>query len=1217
MKRKTTTTTTTTTTASITTSKVKEESGDAIEQPETVINGDLVWNTPSLYDELNVKDIFMYRVTTEKLVNNNHIQIPHSNISRLQIVVTNDRLLQQQYRNKGSPAPIIPSSISYLEIHLDIGMISRDYMSVINFIKSLEIPPTVTSLAITSSTWKESLEKIVYGILESDKLITKKRKTSKSSKEPIYDYFVPPTVKTLSIPWTTKDIKEFIPPTVLHLVLQDQPTSISNLNVPSTVEHVEFESLEIKFQPLSLLNLPDGVKTVTTGSFYSKHHVQHMHYRFNMLYDTSVLHTILMRYFSRASESLAKDNICIFSSYRTVTNENPKTVIFLTGTTSAFPPSTRSVYFPPFYNYPLTLPVGVEYVRLGNYITHFVLPPTLKYLALGEDFHDFLYGNRYIPTSTIYLEIYIGTSIQYKGYIPKSVKYLKINSIPGKTNKLKDSSFIFLPKSLIHVDIDPMYVDRIKMLEEDDYYQDNRKLFYTNYTNLKSLVLPDSFNHYIPMLPSNITQLTIGRGFDQPLDSNLIPPSVTSIVFNNKNLLLLKNLPSTVKQLEYSYPTSVDQVDQFKRVFLNIDIKQRLDIEPKLEGGLIITLGQVKIISDQPKPMVLDTLKIHFYYRAYSSTINNLLDPSRRGGDVGKKYIFSPREHINIDILPFVKDVTFDYEPNKGFVLKPRDENEKSNLENNNNNKNNNIRLTEPIKPGSDLFFYIWKNRYLRQIISERLISPNDELVQVERPIMGSNTLRIDKQLALSRVVVSPNISKIVMFTHVLKGLTKTIPKKIFNVLEYQYYFYKKDKPIPQGTKYVFWSLNQLIPIGCIPDSVVSIVFCNSYNQIVLENSIPDSVQHIEFGYNFAQSLEYVYLPPKLVYLGFERDIAIIPNKLPGTLKQVVFQNLGRLAYNSLHLLPPSVERLGVTIEKDYTHIPLSIKYLKIFHPRHRVYFNRGTLSIPPSVKYVTIPKGPIFTIEVAKASSAKPSQQQQHQQQQPKIPYLGDNIPQGVNIHLRCTEVLLRPNMLIGNIKTIILDGLYNSTLVPGSIPNTVETLYIKNDIYDQPILPNVLPSGLKKLVFGFRFNQKISPGILSSLSDLEELEFAESFDQTLDLQLLPPNLKKLSFKRGFYDQSLLDWIPSSVNNLTIGSLRPHIRNMNCFPIEKLPTTITHLSLGDNQNIESPNLIPPHIKHLRLGPCKNYDGCVPQSVEHLEISMFHNYPLHLLLPPH
>jgi len=66
---------------------------------------------------------------------------------------------------------------------------------------------------------------------------------------------------------------------------------------------------------------------------------------------------------------------------------------------------------------------------------------------------------------------------------------------------------------------------------------------------------------------------------------------------------------------------------------------------------------------------------------------------------------------------------------------------------------------------------------------------------------------------------------------------------------------------------------------------------------------------------------------------------------------------------------------------------------------------------------------------------------------------------------------------------------------------------------------------------------------------------------------------------------------------------------------VDKLPSSITTLRLGDTQSIQSPSLIPSHIKHLRLGPCVEYDKLTsPSSLESLELSKHHNYPLQFLI---
>jgi len=113
--------------------------------------------------------------------------------------------------------------------------------------------------------------------------------------------------------------------------------------------------------------------------------------------------------------------------------------------------------------------------------------------------------------------------------------------------------------------------------------------------------------------------------------------------------------------------------------------------------------------------------------------------------------------------------------------------------------------------------------------------------------------------------------------------------------------------------------------------------------------------------------------------------------------------------------------------------------------------------------------------------------------------------------------------------------DRIFNQVIIAGSLPNSLEELYL-GMYFNQPIKVGVLPTSLKKLSLGCYFNQPIIAGSLPN--SLEKLDLGMYFNQPIEVGVLPKSLKVLEFSKRFNQLIEVGVLPNSLKNLNLNGI-------------------------------------------------------------------------------
>lgn len=226
--------------------------------------------------------------------------------------------------------------------------------------------------------------------------------------------------------------------------------------------------------------------------------------------------------------------------------------------------------------------------------------------------------------------------------------------------------------------------------------------------------------------------------------------------------------------------------------------------------------------------------------------------------------------------------------------------------------------------------------------------------------------------------------------------------------------------------------------------------------------------------------------------------------------------------------------------------------------------------------------------------------------------------------IELRAANIFydLQEANLIHAVRVVVCG--VTQTLSEVSFPH-LESLHLPPQFDDANAL-NLLPKGLKKLVFGSAFNQPLRPGILPK--SLEEIVFGARFDQQLLPGVLPPHLRRLELGNHYNEAIHSDWLPAGLRELEIGRRFHHelTESIAGSEVSVLPPGLKKLTIGFGMEMISPHAIPdsvksltllgvsnmrfrsdshPHLKHLKLamvGGGMYHEGELPVSLQSLEM---------------
>ncbi|KAM9971779.1 hypothetical protein ACTFIW_011762 [Dictyostelium discoideum] len=151
-----------------------------------------------------------------------------------------------------------------------------------------------------------------------------------------------------------------------------------------------------------------------------------------------------------------------------------------------------------------------------------------------------------------------------------------------------------------------------------------------------------------------------------------------------------------------------------------------------------------------------------------------------------------------------------------------------------------------------------------------------------------------------------------------------------------------------------------------------------------------------------------------------------------------------------------------------------------------------------------------------------------------------------------------------------------------------------------------NIFPNSVKKITFGYSFNQAINQYSFSpNSSSLTSLEFGESFNQDIQINSLPPSLTCLKFGKNFNCPLSLGVLPLSGNLKSISFGLSYNQ-----PIQYIPNGVEKLKIGgnsvynnvnnNNKNNNKINKYPNSIKIFKFDKYFNdiiMVGTIPNSV--------------------
>jgi len=1165
-------------------------------------------------------------------------------------------------------SPIIPKSITELDFKLDFEFQKdKDYTNVVKTIKRIKIPSNVTTLSISIDNMENNeLETLLLSIIETDLQQSKKKRktnnTKKNSKQDIQDYFIPSTVTKLVVPWVSKDMSQHIPPTVQHIVFYIQKDTF---NIPETVSHLEIISKYIESQKVDFYKkLPKKLKSLTTGDVFNVIKVPKMNFRINPERLEDVVEKSMK---GTIQPCLDKENIYVCQ------DEQP-------------PSTTKVLFYLDNYSFDCEIPIGVkniyytserkqekviefpntiEYLMIYIYspymekydfvISKFVLPTSLKYLAITGPFKYEINFSSYIPNQVTHLEICLNQFLHLIGFIPKSVKYLKINK-PRSREGFKMNIVIKVPSSLIHVQLDKDIQQHIEIVPENEYYID--KSHDHSPSSITKLDLSNHNQYITPYsLPINLEEITLGPGFKQPVVKGLFPPTLKQIKFNQISLNQFKEINfqfipthlsllqckfghcdsksssikgfiqdlfhnATIGEVEFVEFLSEDTIEVIKIKNLEFYPSQQSDIKTKVDIVDIIFPSFSYSSGIEPSDIMdYKITKVKFDHTTYDKkSFYKILPPTTKILEVPLL------ENIDVSMLP--KGLTYlkiCYDTNEKLLTKQEPNQQiKSNLV-------NNMNFTEPLKQHDDLFFFVWKNSFIRNNVIDHLINPS--------------------RSSLMEIAIRPPTDTVVAKSHseLMKlDLSKT-KKIVFDPLTFfewrgygdlktwescgsKYHFYAKDQPIPNDTTHILWEFNEIIPANLLPESCISISFTDYYKQPIPPNVLNENIIEIRFCDSFDLKLNAITFPPKLKYLTLSSTYDQYPlegSLLPKTLKHLTIKDLSSDSplFKSLKDLPDHIDHLFLLGQRDIkkmdlSHLPASIKYIKIQNGNEYQYQTETiNITVPPTVHCVTVASKKIkYNVTIQKKVTSVGNTRLT----ETKIQGLDPSI----KIHLVSKKFLYPKSNVFENnsIKAITYEP--RQSLIASCLPNSLE--YLEYDThYDRDILPNVLPHNLITLKFGREFNKSLTPGSLPpNLKTLilgqrynqpipvgvlpiglEELVFGDEFKQQLSKETLPPSLKKLTIP--FWDNDIFDCIPPSVTELQFKYSYGVFLEL---PIDKVPSSITKLTIDDMISIQSTSLIPSNIKEIKIGGCKQYNQ-IPPTIESLSLSKdFADYPIEVLL---
>ncbi len=444
------------------------------------------------------------------------------------------------------------------------------------------------------------------------------------------------------------------------------------------------------------------------------------------------------------------------------------------------------------------------------------------------------------------------------------------------------------------------------------------------------------------------------------------------------------------------------------------------------------------------------------------------------------------------------------------------------------------------------------------------------------------------------------------------------------------------------------YSYNRKISKGCLPHGLREIIFGERFTECIEEGALPDSLKNVEFYcyYDLQPNIipkscnlvirypdpymRYAYynstylkavFPQNCTHYVLEDNVLLKPNYLPNTVTHLTISNTHQknivpnaipnsvthiIGYRNIFevgSLPSNLQ--SITFDDDFNE-PINDMFDTVTELIFGTKFNKE-FTCPPNLKHLKF--GHCFNQSLEICDTLETLEFGNGYNKD--LPKLGNGL-----------KSLKFGSGYKGLIKVDVLPESLEELVFYGGFDQNLEQPIPKEKCYETQEYKCVLPSNLKKLVFGKFdriikkgnlqntlthlelspvFNQKLEPGIIPE--NVEYLSMGDCFNQIIEVGVIPKKVKTLIFGNAFNQKLDKGALPDSLVELTFGAKFNQ-------PLEELiiPDSIERLTFNGAFNKELKKL-PNNLKHLQLSWRYNYsiDKVLPEGLEELVFGFGYN----------
>ncbi|KAF2078502.1 hypothetical protein CYY_000252 [Polysphondylium violaceum] len=800
---------------------------------------------------------------------------------------------------------------------------------------------------------------------------------------------------------------------------------------------------------------------------------------------------------------------------------------------------------------------------------------------------------------------------------------------------------ILLPSSIQSICLDPdddLHRSRITVIDRDDYYSTTPKIR----EGLRGLVLPDSFNQFIPnnTLPSTLESLSIlNPQYNQPLNSNNIPTSLTSFKCMSNTCRLDLSSYDSIRELKthgdtiINYPHYLESLEirleasKFKKEFnfinkhlikrLVIDSPSQVNMNKLLDTGFPnLEYLKVKRLDPNVQSKVLTSIQ--------ELDIENVYDEC-------DSYLSPTIKDIHLGLTSDLLELSLYVPVNNEIIEKER-----------NNYVPNQL-------PMVDNFFKIWRNVYIKPIIMEsfyestrsslRFNVHTGTLDYMDR--FPNYNIFVDDEHQLIPALLQFDKAQQMTISCSWTNLSEKIPRSIQRLRCY----YDPGSIIPSWITDLHILGSSDLPAVKVPPSVTRLTLsapwqslCEipatvkylSLDSVYGLQSIPSSVTHLTFLNQAINSLEEIEIPSTVQKIEFKK-LSIdkscslnIPSSISNRLVNGVFyiysesKNQTAIPSNATHLfwgddnyidnddvnIPPSVHTLvlGDDFEAPIVSLPPTITQMvfsgelqqflyKIYFPPSLKYLYFGSLQI--DIHENDLPNGLTHLVIGNFEGQIRSLPQSCHHLEYNYERYGDDDdfiIPPQIK-HLKFTTDY---SITIPHTVQSVMTSSHGEI----DFMDTESPLQIFNiDSIKEPS-PFFSTTRIHLRAPHSNFDTFIMPNRLGN--NIRSIAFGDMFNQAIVKGTFPNSIEHLDFGNKFNQKLKRSLLPTSLFTLVLGSA--FNQDLNGL----FPSTLTEISLNmlSKPQIKSSSEFPPNLKKLTI-PC--YDGVldiVPTStIHHLQFN--------------